>query len=113
MSHPVLWPRKTYFYPIGNTSAVCLTRDISPDDPANILLLGCGDLRNILYTICADTTQAGKGADLPHKDEMLMHSIMIERRLLDFTCCDQEPGVLGEYRRFFKFLALILQRGIF
>lgn len=51
MAHPLFWPGQYYFYPIGNTSAVSLTRDLPPEEPANILLLGCGDPRNVLYTI--------------------------------------------------------------
>jgi hypothetical protein len=51
MAHPLVWPGKYFFYPIGNTSAVCLTRDLAPEEPAKILLLGCGDPRNVLYTI--------------------------------------------------------------
>lgn len=43
-----------YFYPVGNTPAVCLTQDIPPELDADILLLGCGDARNILHTIYAD-----------------------------------------------------------
>jgi len=55
MSHPVLWPKKTFFYPIGNTSPVCLTQALAPEESANVLLLGCGDPRSILYTIYAGT----------------------------------------------------------
>jgi len=51
MAHPLAWPGKYFFYPVGNTSAVCLTRDLAPEEPANIFLLGCGDPRNVLYTI--------------------------------------------------------------
>lgn len=51
MAHPLDWPGAYYFYPIGNTSAISLTRDLPPEDPANMLLLGCGDARNVLYTI--------------------------------------------------------------
>ncbi|KAM0277275.1 hypothetical protein ACHAQH_005934 [Verticillium albo-atrum] len=40
----------TQFYPIGNTPAINLTRDIPEGRDANILLLGCGDVRNILFT---------------------------------------------------------------
>ena len=43
-----------FFYPLGNTPAVCLTQDLPPEQDANILLLGCGDARNILYTAYAD-----------------------------------------------------------
>ncbi|KAK8125801.1 uncharacterized protein PG998_001560 [Apiospora kogelbergensis] len=42
------------FYPIGNTPAVCLTRGLPQGVDADILLLGSGDLRNILYTAYAN-----------------------------------------------------------
>jgi hypothetical protein len=53
MSHPTLWP-KEFYYPVGNTAAVCLTDNLPPEKSANVLLLGCGDPRNILYTLYAD-----------------------------------------------------------
>ncbi|KAK0243383.1 hypothetical protein EDD85DRAFT_325699 [Armillaria nabsnona] len=74
MSHPATWPN-AFFYPIGNTPPVCLTQDLPPNIPADILLLGCGDPRSILYTCFADL-----GA--PH-------------RKIDATCCDIEPAVLA------------------
>ncbi len=54
MSAPVFADIVSYFYPIGNTPAVHLTRNLPPKQPADILLLGCGDVRNILFTIYAD-----------------------------------------------------------
>jgi len=51
MAHTVLYPAKSFFYPIGNTSAVVLTDTLAPEEPANLLLLGCGDPRNILFTV--------------------------------------------------------------
>lgn len=36
---------------LSNTSAVDLTDTLAPEEPANLLLLGCGDPRNILLTI--------------------------------------------------------------
>ncbi|KAL6298059.1 hypothetical protein BKA93DRAFT_754447 [Sparassis latifolia] len=68
MAHPLFWPGVYYFYPIGNTPAICLTRDLAPEEPANILLLGCGDPRNILYTIFCEPNAM--------------------KRKPDFTCCD-------------------------
>jgi hypothetical protein len=53
MAHPLIWPGKTFFYPIGNTTAINLAQDLTPEEPAKLLLLGCGDPRNILYTIYA------------------------------------------------------------
>jgi hypothetical protein len=53
MAHTLVWPKKYFFYPIGNTAAVSLVQDLSPEEDAKILLLGCGDPRNILYTTYA------------------------------------------------------------
>lgn len=38
------------FFPLGNTPAVSLTQTIPPGEPVDILLLGCGDARHILFT---------------------------------------------------------------
>ncbi|KAG8696165.1 hypothetical protein FRC08_007323 [Ceratobasidium sp. 394] len=77
MAHPLFWPSKTFFYPIGNTAAISLTQDLSPEQPADILLLGCGDPRNILFTLYADVV----ASKTPRK--------------LDITCCDIEPAILA------------------
>lgn len=44
----------SFFYPIGNTPAVCLTQDLPYKQAADVLLLGCGDVRNVLFTTYAD-----------------------------------------------------------
>ncbi|KAK0243382.1 hypothetical protein EDD85DRAFT_814852 [Armillaria nabsnona] len=77
MAQAVLWPKKTFFYPIGNTSPISLTQDLPPDIPADILLLGCGDPRNILHTL--------------HSDLRCGTSL----RRLDITCCDIESAILA------------------
>ncbi|XP_041374205.1 uncharacterized protein LOC121387246 [Gigantopelta aegis] len=46
-SSPVL----AYFYPVGNTPPKDLTDGCQVPDDVSFLLLGCGDIRNILYTI--------------------------------------------------------------
>lgn len=38
------------FYAVGDTPAVTLTRNVPQGVDADILLLGSGDIRNILYT---------------------------------------------------------------
>ncbi|KZP03217.1 hypothetical protein FIBSPDRAFT_1055412, partial [Athelia psychrophila] len=85
MATPLYWPGKYFFYPIGNTSAVCLTRDLPPEEPANILLLGCGDPRSILYTMYSEPDNA--------------------TRALDFTCCDYDPAILARNVLLFSLLA--------
>lgn len=44
----------SFFYPVGNTPAVCLTQDLPGEEAADVLLLGCGDVRNILFTTYFD-----------------------------------------------------------
>ncbi|KAF5388289.1 hypothetical protein D9615_000827 [Tricholomella constricta] len=88
MAHSVIWPKKKFFYPIGNTSPVSFTQNLAPEISAKILLLGCGDPRSILYTIHADLGSS--------------------QRSLDFTCCDAEPAILA---RNVLLLTLILDDG--
>jgi hypothetical protein len=54
MATPVIVDIVTYFYPVGNTSAVHLTRNLPQEQTARILLLGCGDVRNIVFTVYMD-----------------------------------------------------------
>ncbi|EUC54441.1 MYND finger protein [Rhizoctonia solani AG-3 Rhs1AP] len=86
MSHPFYWLPKPFFYPIGNTPATSLTHDLSPEQPADILSLGCGDPRNILFTLYSDLTVG----DVP--------------RELDITCCDIEPAILARNILMFSLL---------
>ncbi|KAF8554137.1 hypothetical protein OG21DRAFT_1509285 [Imleria badia] len=88
MSHPLLFPGITYFYPIGNTSAIRLTEHLPPEQEANILLLACGDPRHILYTVYANETNSN-----------------IEPQKLDVTCCDVEAAVLARNAILFTLLA--------
>ncbi|KAH6912448.1 hypothetical protein BKA70DRAFT_1263866 [Coprinopsis sp. MPI-PUGE-AT-0042] len=74
MSQPVLWPTKTFFYPVGNTPAIHLTASLPPEQRADVLLLGCGDVRNILFTVYMESEHLQKE--------------------LDFTCNDHEPAIL-------------------
>ncbi len=40
----------SFIYPVGNTPASSLTESLPQGVDADILLLGCGDVRNILFT---------------------------------------------------------------
>ncbi|KAG2142218.1 uncharacterized protein EDB93DRAFT_1208843 [Suillus bovinus] len=88
MAHPLIWRGKTFFYPIGNTSAVCLTQDLCPTEKADVLLLGCGDPRHILYTVHTNSTDSLQAS-----------------RKLDFTCCDLESAVIARNVILFTLLA--------
>nr|XP_018905173.1 PREDICTED: uncharacterized protein LOC109035832 isoform X2 [Bemisia tabaci] len=61
---------KSFYYPLGNTPPVSLAQDLPPEQDADILLLGCGDARNILFSCFVDNA-----------------------RRMDVTCCDIEPGI--------------------
>jgi Domain of unknown function (DUF4470) len=52
MLNPAHALRGRNFYPIGNTPAVSLLSHQEPGKEAvDMLLLGCGDARNVLYTV--------------------------------------------------------------
>lgn len=53
MATPTHLLTASYFYAAGNTPAVNLTSPIPPDQDADVLLLGCGDLRNVLFSVYA------------------------------------------------------------
>ncbi|OSS52455.1 hypothetical protein B5807_02244 [Epicoccum nigrum] len=72
---PVHIVQNLYLYPVGNTPAVCFTDSLPPELDANVLLLGCGDVRNILFTVYS-------GGNSDH-------------RKLDFTCCDIEAEIIA------------------
>jgi Domain of unknown function (DUF4470) len=57
MYAPVVVESVTYFYPVGNTSAVHLTRNLPIEECADVLLLGCGDIRNITVYNDQDLSQ--------------------------------------------------------
>lgn len=62
---------------VGNFDlATSLTEDLPQGVDADILLLGCGDARHILYTLFAEN-------GLPS-------------RKFDFTACDTDEGTLGK-----------------
>ncbi|KAK0889263.1 hypothetical protein LTR91_026072 [Friedmanniomyces endolithicus] len=68
---------KYWFYPIGNTPAVDLLRHspLSTRGPTSVLSLGCGDVRNVLFTLWTERATTD--------------------RSYTFTTCDSEPAVLG------------------
>lgn len=103
MLHPAYINLNYFFYPTGNTPATCLTQDLPQEQSANILLLGCGDPRNILFTLY-NSDPDGKstsppGRSLPFQALGLHLSnclpLRAGSRVLDFTCCDIEPALLG------------------
>ncbi|KAI5239143.1 hypothetical protein E4T43_06925 [Aureobasidium subglaciale] len=68
---------KSFFYPIGNTPATNLLRDYRPcgKKPVEILAIGCGDVRNILFTLWSNPDSRKIGCN--------------------FTVCDLDSAVLA------------------
>uniref|UniRef100_D8PPJ1 MYND-type domain-containing protein n=1 Tax=Schizophyllum commune (strain H4-8 / FGSC 9210) TaxID=578458 RepID=D8PPJ1_SCHCM len=85
MAHSIIFPRRSFFYAIGNTSAEVLTDSLPPEEHLDLLSLGCGDPRNILYTVYSDATA--------------------DSRAYDITCCDVEPAILARNVLLFTLLA--------
>ncbi|KAG8738773.1 hypothetical protein FRC10_006490 [Ceratobasidium sp. 414] len=76
MSQPLFWPSKTPFCPIGDTAPVSLAQDLAPEQPANILLLGCGDPRNILLTLFVDSV-------VPAARNILLFTLLDDKEHID------------------------------
>lgn len=79
MFSPTYVQLKYWFYPIGNTPAVNLLRDLpscQEEETINILSLACGDPRNVLFSLWCEQGHSSK-------------------RTVSFTCCDIEPAILA------------------
>ena len=79
MFSPTYVQLKYWFYPIGNTPAVNLLRDIQAcqeEETIKVLSLACGDPRNVLFSLWCERGHNTK-------------------RTISFTCCDVEPAVLA------------------
>ncbi|KAI1427716.1 hypothetical protein F5Y12DRAFT_783137 [Xylaria sp. FL1777] len=61
----------SFFHPMGDTPAVSLTQSMPPSVPTDVLLLGCGDVRNILFTC------------------------HVNGRRMDITCCDNQKAIIA------------------
>ena len=79
MYSPTYVQLKYWFYPIGNTPAVNLLRDIpacDTEETVKILSLACGDPRSVLFSLWCEQG---------HNTQ----------RTVSFTCCDIEPAILA------------------
>lgn len=90
---PVHITQGPFFYPVGNTPAVCLTQSLPREQDAALLLLGCGDIRNILFTAYSG---AGAGKCYPRLYIVPAYTDRdADDRKLDFTCCDIEAEIIA------------------
>ncbi|GJE85091.1 DUF4470 and zf-MYND domain-containing protein [Phanerochaete sordida] len=88
MAKTLVWPAYRAFCPLGNTSPISLLGHMPPEQDASILLLGCGDPRNVLFTLQAH------GANQPSAS-----------RKLDFTYCNVDPAILARAIVLFTLIA--------
>ncbi|KAF5642645.1 uncharacterized protein FTJAE_3533 [Fusarium tjaetaba] len=84
MLTPTIAVKTSFLYAAGNTPATSLTRSVPQGQDVSVLSLGCGDVRNILYT-----TYLEKG---------------LPQRKIDFTCCDVVEKILARNAFFLIFL---------
>ncbi|OIW26990.1 MYND finger [Coniochaeta ligniaria NRRL 30616] len=84
MLTPSLIAPITPFYAIGNTPAINLTRSLPQGLDADVLLLGCGDVRHILYTAYSEQG--------------------FPSRKLDVTCCDVQEHIVARNVLLLSFL---------
>ncbi|KAF5673183.1 hypothetical protein FHETE_3476 [Fusarium heterosporum] len=84
MLTPTVAVKTGFLYAAGNTPASSLTRSVPQGEDVDILSLGCGDLRNILYTAYLE-----KG---------------LPQRKLDITCCDVVEQIVARNAFFLTFL---------
>ena len=78
-----------FFYPLGNTPALSLIQDLPFENNAEVLILGCGDIRHVLFTAYADRKLAS------HNDPKVAVTDKVQERPLDFTCCDLQETIIG------------------
>ncbi|KAJ9609426.1 hypothetical protein H2200_005753 [Cladophialophora chaetospira] len=77
MFGPTLSAQVSSFFLVGNTPAVDVLQSIPPNHNATALLLGCGDVRNVLFTVWSR----------PKSDT----------GDYDFTCCDLSAEIIGQF----------------
>ena len=78
------------FHPFPRSPAVCLTEYLPSTTPARCLLLSAGDPRDVFYTVHRETVAS--------KDSTGIVLILEEnKRVLDFTCVDEEAAILGTF----------------
>ncbi|EWC46657.1 hypothetical protein DRE_04144 [Drechslerella stenobrocha 248] len=93
MLHPSMLDAEGFFYPIGNTPAINLVSHLPPETDADVLLLGCGDVRHVLFTLF---TESAPNAPTTGTNPA---------RNYHFTACDIDGGVIS---RNILLLSLIL-----
>jgi hypothetical protein len=90
MFYPIESTPLMHFSPLRHEPATSLTQHLPPRASAKCLLLGCGEPRNILFTVFNDEHD---GTNLLMR--VLAKNLGAFQHDYDFTCCDVEPAILG------------------
>ncbi|KAG8737084.1 hypothetical protein FRC10_008594, partial [Ceratobasidium sp. 414] len=104
MSHPLTWPSVPKFYPMGATPATSLTQDLSPEQPADILLLGSRNI--ILFTLLDDGISANTVWDIFYHFKLGEHVARVlasharELVRLSATCGTWRESKYGSFLKF-------------
>ncbi|KAF9070975.1 hypothetical protein BDP27DRAFT_1362206 [Rhodocollybia butyracea] len=104
MLQPLHWLGKYFFYAIGNTPATSLTRDLSTGTPANILLLGCGDPRDVLFSIFNEDKRSNRRLDITCSDidpAIIVHDITARNILLVTMIIDNKTALPTVWKLFY------------
>lgn len=91
MLTPTIAVKTSFLYAAGNTPATSLTRSVPQGQDVAVLSLGCGDLRNILYTTYLEKGLREYKPIFPQDLKL----IGLAQRKIDFTCCDVVEKILG------------------
>ncbi|WYZ34067.1 hypothetical protein EsH8_I_000343 [Colletotrichum jinshuiense] len=84
----------SFFYAVGNTPAVNLAKGLPHGVDASILLLGCGDVRNILHTAYNEVGLPARKLDITANDideAILARNILLFSLLIDNNTSGNTP----------------------
>ncbi|WJG34750.1 TCP-1/cpn60 chaperonin family-domain-containing protein [Fusarium oxysporum Fo47] len=100
MLTPTIAVKTSFLYAAGNTPATSLTRSVPQGQDVTVLSLGCGDLRNILYTTYLEKGLREYQSTFPHHLKLIRSA----QRKIDFTCCDVVEKIVARNAFFLIFL---------
>ncbi|XDG05416.1 hypothetical protein ABKA04_005031 [Annulohypoxylon sp. FPYF3050] len=101
MYTPTSIPYITFLYALGNTPAVSLTRGFPQGRDADILQLGCGDVRNILFTLYTEQGFPPRKLDITSCDfeaVVIARNVLLFALLLDGTSADAAWDIYFHFR---------------
>ncbi|OHE90919.1 MYND finger [Colletotrichum orchidophilum] len=92
MFTPTVANSTSFFYAVGNTPAINLTKNLPHGIDANLLLLGCGDVRNIIYTAYNEIGLPGRKLDITVND---IDEAILARNIFLFSLLIDNDNVSG------------------